>query len=341
MFLFKSPTGIWHLYYINTAGKRTKVSTKTKVKSKALHFLRTFRLDEQSRPRNISFVEFELQFMNYAAGNFTESNGELYRRAFRNFLALCGNIPLRQVSALHWDKYKVLRQRVKENGIAVSPITINIELRCLKAAMNTALRWGFLATNPFASLKQCVVPEMVPTFFTRSEIHALLQSIEEQWLKEIVMFGAMTGMRQGEILHLRWEDLDLVRRTISIQSGSRYTTKAGKRRIVPMNDITYLLLSKKSETRNGYLVFTIKGVPIKRELLSVRFKRSVKKAGITNAGLHFHSLRHTFASWLVQNGLSLYEVQKLLGHSSAAVTQMYSHLLPDQMHSTVNKIGIE
>lgn len=341
MFFSKSPAGIWHLYYTNTAGKRTKVSTKTKLKSQALSFLKSFRLDEQSKPKNISLAEFEMEFLNYGTKNFTSSNIELYQRAFKNFISLFGNIQLRQVTALHWDKYEVARQRSNENTKPVSPITINIELRCLKAAMNTAIRWNLLTANPFASLRQCAVPERVPNFFTRTEIHALLQSIEEQWLKEIVMFGTMTGLRQGEILHLRWDDLNFERRTIRIQSSNIHLTKAGKHRIVPMNDITYLLLKKKSEDINGDLVFNIEGHAIKREMLSVRFKRAVKRAGITNEELHCHSLRHTFASWLVQSGVSLYEVQKLLGHSSAVVTQMYSHLLPDQMHSTVNRIGIE
>ncbi len=56
--------------------------------------------------------------------------------------------------------------------------------------------------------------------------------------------------------------------------------------------------------------------------------------------LHFHSLRHTFATWLVQEGVSIYEVQQLLGHSSISVTQVYSHLAASELHGAVNKIQV-
>lgn len=70
-----------------------------------------------------------------------------------------------------------------------------------------------------------------------------------------------------------------------------------------------------------------------------RRNQYVHKLGL-NEKLHFHSLRHTFASWLVQNGVSLYEVQKLLGHGNISVTQVYAHLQPERLHSTVNRISI-
>jgi site-specific recombinase XerD len=74
--------------------------------------------------------------------------------------------------------------------------------------------------------------------------------------------------------------------------------------------------------------------------VSHKFKYYVYEARFSDDRLHFHSLRHTFASWLVQDGVSLYEVQKLLGHSSIAVTQVYSHLQPEQLHATVNRLKV-
>ncbi len=66
----------------------------------------------------------------------------------------------------------------------------------------------------------------------------------------------------------------------------------------------------------------------------------IREGNLKDGRLHFHSLRHTFASWLVQDGASLYEVQKLLGHSNARTTQVYSHLAANEMHGTVNRIAI-
>ena len=74
-------------------------------------------------------------------------------------------------------------------------------------------------------------------------------------------------------------------------------------------------------------------------VVSHEFKAGVRPAGLSE-GLHFHSLRHTFASWLVQEGVSIYEVQKLIGHTSVAMTQIYSHLAPGGLFNAVNKLAV-
>lgn len=86
-------------------------------------------------------------------------------------------------------------------------------------------------------------------------------------------------------------------------------------------------------------VFTFEGRKVAEDYLSHIFTEYVRTAGITKR-LHFHSLRHTHATWLVQEGAPIYEVQKLLGHSSIEMTQVYSHLQSEQLHDTVNKISV-
>lgn len=132
-------------------------------------------------------------------------------------------------------------------------------------------------------------------------------------------------MRRGELLNLRWQDVDLQRRLIHIQSTPTFRTKQGRKLVIPLNDTAFYML-------NGKQIFDGR--------LTHAFKKAVRRAQLEKDGLHFHSLRHTFASWLVQHGASLYKVQKLLGHSSSKVTEIYSHLQPEQMHSTVNWITL-
>jgi integrase len=340
MYLTKSKSGIWKIQYINVEGRKTKVSTRTTSKSEALEFFRTFKFEQKPVSRKVLFKNFETKFIEYASRTFSPGHVALYQKAFLHFNKFFGNIPLKAITGYHWDKFKIERQKSHLKDHTTSPVTINIELRCLKASLNTAVRWNMLESNPFAKQKQCPVPETLPTFFTKEEIQILMNSITAIWLKEIVLFAVMTGLRQGEIIHLRWQDVQFERRTISIQSSEVFRTKTGKRRVIPMNDMTYALLQKKLTERMGNFVFSMDGSIIDRGYLTINFKRAVKKAGMTDPRLHFHSLRHTFASWLVQSGVSLYEVQKLLGHKTASVTQIYSHLLPDQMHSTVNRINI-
>jgi site-specific recombinase XerD len=73
--------------------------------------------------------------------------------------------------------------------------------------------------------------------------------------------------------------------------------------------------------------------------LSNAFTKCVLTSGLSDK-LHFHSLRHTFATWLVQSGVGIYEVQKLMGHSSISVTQVYAHLAPSELHGAVNRISV-
>jgi site-specific recombinase XerD len=87
-------------------------------------------------------------------------------------------------------------------------------------------------------------------------------------------------------------------------------------------------------------VFAVEGRKISRWWVSRKFKRYVLKLGLDDK-LHFHSLRHSFATWLVQDGASIYEVQKLLGHSSIKTTEIYSHLVPDGLRRTVDRISVE
>lgn len=100
-----------------------------------------------------------------------------------------------------------------------------------------------------------------------------------------------------------------------------------------------LLARKEKATSETALVFHRGGCVLKRNYISKTFKRFVVSAKL-DTRLHFHSLRHTFASWLAQDGVSLYAIQKLLGHSSSSVTQMYRHLQPEQLHATVNRIAL-
>jgi integrase len=157
------------------------------------------------------FVEFVKDFNQYTQSNYAQGNKDLYERAFRNFQLIFGNITLRSITPLHWEKYKISRLQNR------APVTVNIELRCMKAALNVAKQWNLIESNPFSSLKQCPVVEKSPSFFSKANLRLLVNSIKVQWLKEIVLFAVLTGMREGEILHLRWQNIDFERKMIAIQ----------------------------------------------------------------------------------------------------------------------------
>ena len=159
--------------------------------------------------------------------------------------------------------------------------------------------------------------------------------------RQLVYCAVSTGMRLGEIISLRWPALDLARRVVTIGNSQDFTTKSRRVRTIPMSEglLRMFLQMCNGSTSDNDLVFRNNGRPWRVHWTSTLFKRYVRGAGLDDK-YHFHSLRHTFATWLAQDGVSLFAIQKLLGHSSATVTQIYSHLQPGELHDTVNRIRV-
>ncbi len=344
MFLSKSTSGIYYLYYQNEYGKRSKVSTKCKVKSDALKFVQNYKSDRKNSSKQIPLSQFITTLVKYADTVYNQKTSAIYSTTLNKFMALHGNIMLKKITPLHWDEFKSHRLRSiikdKKGDRHLSPVSVNIELRTLKSALFYACRWTFIEHNPFSKLKLCEVVEQTPMFFTREDFQKLILLIKENWLKEIIIFATLTGMRRGEIVNLKWCDVDLKRKIVSVQNSVTFKTKTGKRRNLPLNDTALYILQQKANTVQSDYVFTLNGKQICDDWLSKKFKKYVVLCKFREERLHFHSLRHTFASWLVQDGVSLFAVSKLLGHSDTKITEVYSHLQPETLHETVNKIHI-
>lgn len=335
----------WYLQWTDKHGRRQQKSTRCKNKRDALQSLTHLKdfLKEKQTP--ISLSEFTSELLCYAEANFSEGTVGIYRATLELFSSLVGNIQLSSITPLHFDRYKTKRLKTlsrkapKDTAYCIKPVTVNLELRTLRAALNTACRWELIEKNPFANLKLCEVVEESPIFFTKDDFQKLINNVKEGWLKEIIVFATLTGMRRGELANLRWSDVDFPKRILTIQNSATFRTKNGKKRIVPLNDTALYILQSKANKNLSELVFTLNDKKIYPDWMSSKLKKYVVGLGLQRQ-LHFHSLRHTFASWLVQDGVSLFIVSKLLGHSDTKTTEVYSHLQPVLMHDTVNKIQI-
>ncbi len=337
MFLSKSPSGIYYVYFNDEKGKRQKISTRQTLKTDALKFLQTFKTDAsrtRCKRKTLLLSEYIGKFLSFAEGNFAEGTVGIYRSTLGKLLRIAGDIPIVSLSPQHFDNYKVERLKT------ILPTSVNIELRTLRAALNTALRWELIERNPFSRLKFASVAEATPSFFSREAFQKLISFIKEGWLREVVVFAVLTGLRRGEITNLRWQDVDLSRKLLTIQSSPTFKTKSGKRRTIPLNETAFYILSARQGKDTSEYVFSLNGGKISEGWLTHAFKKAVYDVRLPDDRLHFHSLRHTFASWLVQDGVSIYAVKELLGHSDVKTTQVYSHLQPEQLHSTVNRISI-
>ena len=203
------------------------------------------------------------------------------------------------------------------------------ELGCLRILLNKAVEWGKLESNPIAKVRRFREPPPRERFLTRDEARRLIDAAGPA-LRPIIIVALGTGMRRGEILALKWADLDFVRGLISIT-----ISKSGKPRKVPMSGSVAAALG--AVPRRGEFVF-MNGEP-GQSVTSIKdaFKAACATAKI--AGFRFHDCRHTFASRALEAGADLMSVSKILGHSSIAMTAKYLHASGEGQRLAVNRMG--
>jgi site-specific recombinase XerD len=211
-----------------------------------------------------------------------------------------------------------------------------LQLRHLKAAFNRAIEWGYIEKNPFKGIK-LRIPENNPTFITKEELNTIVDKEKDSLLKNIYLFGFNTGMRISEILNLEWSDLDLTQNIIRVRNKESFTTKSKRERVIPIGKVVLEIINsikENPENINSKYIFNKAGDRLNSVFISKKFKKCVRLANLSES-IHFHTLRHSFASHLVQKGTSLYILSKLLGHQQSSTTQKYSHLNNQSLNQAI------
>jgi len=335
MFLSKSGD-VYYLFYRDETGKRFKISTKCRKKSEAFDFLLQFKADEYQEKLNFKRIvlsEFEKQYFEYASGVLSKKTFRTYETAFREFIRVEGDKPLQAIGIREIEHFLSVKKR------EASEWTARKYYGSLASAFEKAVQWNYLEENPFRKVLKPKGREILPVFFTESDFRMFLSVVGDMDFRELCISGLLTGLRLGELLALRWNDIDFTSKVILVQNTETFTTKSKRSRAVPMSEeVCRLLKDRKEHVRFecATVFYDGQGKPLKEGTVSQKFKRYIRRAGL-NDKLHFHSLRHSFASALVISGASLYAVQKLLGHSTSKTTEIYSHLLPQQLHTEVNR----
>jgi site-specific recombinase XerD len=336
MFLSKHPNGTYYLFFHDELGARRKVSTKCRRKSEAAKFFQNFKVGE--RDRRISqerkrLSQFKEDFLAYSRTVHTLKTQACFETAFREFLKKVGDAPLHLINVREIERF--LSDKTSEASIW----TARKYYTALASAFETAKKWKCISVNPFRQVEKPKAPEVQPAHFTKKDFQEIMKGISEVNFRELCICAVSTGLRLGELISLQWTDVDFVRKVLTVKNSETFTTKNKKIRVVAMSEQLWRMLAMRKDRASSELVFHFNGQQLSAEKVSKTFKEYVRAARL-NEKLHFHSLRHTFATWLVQDGASIYEVQKLLGHSSIAVTQIYSHLAPSELHSVVNRISL-
>ena len=276
-----------------------------------------------------------------------------------------GKINLKDLRASHLQKLyreKLENGRNDDKG-GLSARTIQLIHRICHAALEQAVREDVIYKNVShnVSLPKKTHKEILP--MSPEQIKKFLKVNREDPLFPAFFILISTGMRRGELLGLKWSDIDLDNRTIFIQrSWVKSSTETAQfsdpktkksRRLVPLLEEGVAVLRQhrlqqqrnrdelrakgKAYTENGLVFCRIDGAPYYPSTLNSYLEKALQRAGLPK--FRMHDLRHTFASLMVEQGTSIKVVQELMGHATVQMTlDTYTHVLPGATAEAVNKL---
>jgi integrase len=223
---------------------------------------------------------------------------------------------------------------MRAKGYAVG--TCNRGLILLRYAMNLALKWEIpgITKNPTKDAALFENHNKKERFLSNQEAQRLYEAVKKSdnpMLQYIVPMLILTGARKREVLDAKWEDFDLIRRQWRIP-----TTKSGRPRHVPLSEGVLQLLDSIPQGKGCDPVFA--NPKTKKAYNSIFFSWNRARKSVGLGDVRMHDLRHSFASFLVNAGRSLYEVQKILGHTQIKTTQRYAHLSQDTLLEAANVV---
>jgi integrase len=300
-------------------------------------------------------------FENHASRHCAPKTIERYRQLATYLLPHIGHLPLAEITPLQIERLlnhlKDAGGRDRKTGKArpLSAKTVRHIAGLLSVALGTAVRWKLIRTSPMAGVQIPRPEHHEKGALDADQLYCFLETAKARakWLYPILVFAASTGARRGEMLALRWSDIDMRRGLVRITKSLEQTrkglrlkpTKTGLSRIVPVPKSVVSMLEQlqveQEENRQFFgteyrsdldLVFCApNGDYLKPDSVTAKACLIAREAGLKGVGLH--TLRHTHGSQLLSAGVPLPTVSKRLGHSSTWVTaNIYSHaMLSDEL----------
>lgn len=287
---------------------------------------------------------------------------------YKHILPLLGDYRLDELEPamiLYFIQHQLQNGRTDGNG-PLSVKTVQEYRNMLHLALQKAVEEGYLLTNPCQNVRVQRDDSKEIRTLKVSEQEELAKDIDPTWKPASnipVLLGMFGGMRIGEIAGLQIRDIDLKERLIHVERSlnrfsragtkqgrcplSYSTTKNGKNRVVPMNDDLYAALSHYLDTMpeeykkaDAPLFITSRGNVMEPRMISYHFHRLMKQHHLED--LHFHCLRHTFATRALEANMNIKVCSKILGHASTQITaDIYTHVTMFQMEKEIQKLNME
>jgi integrase len=315
-------------FTVNGRRVRETVGPNKKIAQKVLSLRMTQVLENRYFPPNRQLGR--MPFKDFAQ-MYLEREGPLLKsiRTERNrVLAWArefGSRPLGQITREEieaWRRNKMTKCR---------PATINRDLSRLRRMFSLAVEWELLEESPMAGIRFLRENNARTRYLSIEECQRLIASCIAPHIRALVTVALHSGMRLGEILNLRWYDLDFASGFILVRDS-----KNGESRHVPMDATLFALFRAYPRRLGTDLVFCSSSG---RRIVDVRtgFLNACKRAGLTD--LHFHDLRHTFASQFVMAGGGAWVLREILGHKSLTISLRYTHLAPTYKIKAIDRMN--
>lgn len=278
----------------------------------------------------ITWPAFKERYLAYSVGS---KNGTTPKRdaaaisALENF-----ELPfsLESITPEYLERFMAYRKAQKK-GVA----TIQRDIGAIKAMLRKAVSWRYMHQQDWRSVKRPKSTRGRLLFYSVPELRTLIaecRSASEgghDWLT-ICLLGAQAGLRRSEIYWLTWKDLDQARKLISITPKAGWNPKDFEQRHVPIAAELGVRLKEIAHVDE----YVVANHPAP-DVMSSYFRRILRRIGLAGS---LHTLRHTFASHLVQAGVPLYDIAKLLGHSNTRTTEIYAHLAPQSFEAAIKRL---
>lgn len=280
--------------------------------------------------RNITFQEAADEFLASREGKASHRD---YQIMLTDICKKLGKLKMVQLATYHIENFK--NQKLKEisdRGKPFSPARVNRYLAVISAICNKAQTLKYISANPFIGIKKNSEPLENERFLSKQELLLLMEKASD-WIKPIIEFAILTGLRAGNIRGLRWDWIVMERGVINLPAKDNKSRKQKHVYLTPRA----LALLKKLPKNGDYVFHNDDGTMLSANgKFRTQFDLAVKAAGIPK--LRFHDLRHTFASHVAMMGKDLQVVQNQLGHSDSKTTARYAHLIESHIQTAIEPL---
>ena len=340
-------------------------STKREAQKYLNELLHKIEIGTYVAPSKITLADFLKQWLNdYAKVNTAPKTYQGYERIIRQHLIpKLGNMKMDQLKPIHIQQYytnRLTEGRIDGSG-GLSNRSVLHHHRLLHKALEDAVKWQIIAINPAKAVNSPKDQKKKVNVLTKEQVHALLQYVKSHKYYAPIYLAIKTGMRRGEILGIRWEDVDFEKYTISVNQQIQRLKKQGvvfkpttknngSRRTIAISESVASVLKRQINIRkrdrlkfgilyhDHQLIFANEdGSPIDPDAISREFPRIIRRIE-DFPKVRFHDLRHTHATLLLQQGEHPKIVSERLGHATISMTMdTYSHVMPNMQKAAAKK----